>query len=113
MPAEGVVRAFRPVQLVSKTLLLSKMAASLQTTRVCVALRATSAPVRAAAAAAPRPASKPLSFSAAVGSVPALRAVAAAPRALRRACATKAAAASGSNLTLPIDLRGAFLGRRS
>jgi hypothetical protein len=29
------------------------------------------------------------------------------PRVLRRACATKAAAASGSNLTLPIDLRGA------
>ena len=86
--------------------------ATMQTTRVCAALRvsAAAAPARAAAAVAPRAASKPLSFSAVVGSVAPLRAVAAAPRALRRACATKAAAASGSNLTLPIDLRGACRG---
>ena len=66
---------------------------------------ATAAPARAAAAVAPR-AAKPMSFSASLGGMPALR-VAAAPRAQRRACATKAAAASGPNLTLPIDLRGA------
>jgi hypothetical protein len=82
------------------------MALSMQTS-VCAALtRATAAPARAVAAIAPKAASKPMSFSASVGSMP-LRAVAAAPRAQRRACATKAAAASGPNLTLPIDLRGA------
>jgi hypothetical protein len=82
-------------------------------TRVCAALRAASAkssPAARAAPAAPRAAAAvaPMSFGAALGvAAPALRATNAAQRPHRRACTTQAVAATGSGLTLPIDLRGA------